>query len=78
MRAVVLGHGAFTLAMVGLMCAVQFVVYPQFRSVDPADFTTYAADHSTRIVEIAEPTSGERTGWRIQNSAFPTDKFFVA
>ena len=50
MRAVVLGHGAFTLAMVGLMCAVQFVVYPQFRSVDPADFTTYAADHSTRIV----------------------------
>lgn len=50
MRAAVLGHGAFTLAMCGLMLAVQFIIYPQFRSVDPADFSTYVADHSTRIV----------------------------
>ena len=52
MRAIVLGHGAFTLAMVGVMCAVQFVIYPQFRSVDPADFSTYVADHATRIVTL--------------------------
>ena len=52
MRSIVLAHGAFTLAMVGVMCAVQFVIYPQFRSVDPADFSTYAADHSTRIVTL--------------------------
>jgi hypothetical protein len=50
MRAAVLGHGAFTLAMCGLMLAVQFVIYPQFRSVDPADFSTYAADHATRMI----------------------------
>ncbi len=50
MRAAVLGHGAFTLAMCGVMLAVQLVIYPQFRSVDPAGFSTYAADHATRIV----------------------------
>lgn len=49
MRTVVVGHTAFTLAMFGLMWAVQIVVYPQFRSVDPAQFASYAADHSTRI-----------------------------
>lgn len=35
--------------MFGLMWAVQIVVYPQFRSVAPAEFATYAADHGTRI-----------------------------
>ena len=35
--------------MFGLMWAVQIVVYPQFRSVAPADFAAYAADHGTRI-----------------------------
>lgn len=49
MRTVVVGHTIFTLAMFGLMWAVQTVVYPQFRSVAPADFAAYAADHSTRI-----------------------------
>jgi len=49
MRTVVVGHAAFTLAMFGLMWAVQIVVYPQFRSVAPADFAAYAADHGTRI-----------------------------
>lgn len=49
-RAAVLGHGAFAFAMCGLMLAVQLVVYPQFRSVDPAAFPTYVADHGTRIV----------------------------
>lgn len=52
MRAAVLGHGAFTLAMCGVMLAVQFVIYPQFRSVDPAGFSTYAADHATRIITV--------------------------
>lgn len=50
MRSLVVGHTAFTLAMFGLMWAVQIVVYPQFRSVAPADFSTYVADHGTRIV----------------------------
>jgi len=49
MRTVVVGHTAFTLAMLGLMWAVQIVVYPQFRSVAPAEFASYAADHGTRI-----------------------------
>ena len=52
MRSIVLAHAAFTLAMVGVMAAVQFVIYPQFRSVDAADFSSYAADHSTRIVAV--------------------------
>jgi len=48
-RALIVGHTAFTLAMFGLMWAVQVVIYPQFRSVAPANFAAYAADHSTRI-----------------------------
>ena len=43
------GHTVFTLAMFGLMWAVQVVVYPQFRNVAPADFADYAGVHGTRI-----------------------------
>ena len=50
MRSIVLAHAAFTLAMCGVMCAVQLVVYPQFRSVDPTGFADYVAAHSGRIV----------------------------
>jgi len=49
MRTVVIGHTAFTLAMFGLMWAVQIIIYPQFRTVGAADFASYIADHSTRI-----------------------------
>lgn len=49
MRIAVVGHTVFTLAMFGLMWAVQTVVYPQFRSVAPDDFAGYAAAHSGRI-----------------------------
>jgi len=49
MRAAVIGHAAFTFAMCGLMLTVQLVLYPQFRSVDPAAFSSYAADHAVRI-----------------------------
>jgi len=48
-RVSLVGHAAFTFAMFGLMWAVQIIIYPQFRSVTPADFASYAADHSTRI-----------------------------
>jgi len=48
-QAIIVGHTVFTLAMFGLMWAVQIVIYPQFKSVAPADFATYAADHSSRI-----------------------------
>lgn len=50
MRAIVVGHTVFTLAMFGLMWAVQIVVYPQFRNVAPDDFVGYATAHSSRIV----------------------------
>lgn len=42
-------HLAFTLAMVGLMTAVQLVIYPQFRSVPATEFTQYVSDHGQRI-----------------------------
>jgi len=48
-KRLVLYHLAFTLAMVGVMTAVQLVIYPQFRSVTEADFTQYVAAHGTRI-----------------------------
>lgn len=38
--------------MVGVIWAVQLVIYPQFRSVSPADGAQYVADHSTRIVTV--------------------------
>jgi len=50
MRTVVVGHTLFTIAMFGLMWAVQTVIYPQFRSVPVGDFASYAAEHNTRIV----------------------------
>ncbi|MEM7093162.1 MAG: hypothetical protein AAF567_09185 [Actinomycetota bacterium] len=49
-RVVVIGHGAFTVAMFGVMLAVQLVIYPQFREVAPAEFASYAAAHANRIV----------------------------
>lgn len=49
-EAAVIGHAAFTLAMVGLMATVQLVIYPQFRNVDAEALPKYAADHSKRIV----------------------------
>lgn len=66
MRAVVVGHTFFTLAMFGLMWAVQIVIYPQFRSVDPAQFSAYAGDHSVRIVwalALLAPAEVVFAGW---------------
>lgn len=65
-RTVVVGHGVFTLVMFGLMLAVQFVIYPQFRSVAPAEFSSYAADHATRIVTalaLVAPLEIVFAGW---------------
>lgn len=36
--------------MVGLMFAVQLVIYPAFRSVGAGEFVDYVNNHSTRIV----------------------------
>ena len=66
MRTVVVGHALFTLAMFGLMWAVQIVVYPQFRSVSPAEFASYASDHSTRItmaLALLAPAEIIFAGW---------------
>lgn len=43
-------HAGVTLAMVGVIWAVQLTIYPQFRSVSPADFGAYVEAHSRRIV----------------------------
>lgn len=48
-RLLVTAHAVFTLAMGGFMLAVQLVIYPQFRSVDPANFVSYASEHAGRI-----------------------------
>ena len=66
MRTVVVGHTVFTLAMFGLMWAGQVVVYPQFRSVTPADCASYAADHSGRItaaLALVAPAEVVFAGW---------------
>ncbi len=52
--------------MFGLMWAVQIVVYPQFRSVAPAEFASYAADHSGRItlaLALLAPAEIVLAGW---------------
>jgi hypothetical protein len=38
--------------MVGLMWAVQLVIYPQFRSVSPTDFSAYAQAHAGHMVRL--------------------------
>jgi hypothetical protein len=48
-RRLVLLHLAFTLAMVGVMTTVQFVVYPQYTEVAVADFSNYVRSHGQRI-----------------------------
>ncbi len=45
-----LGHLVFTLAMVGVMTAVQLVIYPAFREVGQADFAGYVSNHGRNIV----------------------------
>lgn len=45
-----LAHLVFTLAMVGVMTAVQLVIYPAFREVSEATFASYAAAHGQRIM----------------------------
>jgi hypothetical protein len=49
-RQLALLHLAFTLAMVGLMSTVQFVIYPQYRGVPSELFSDYVASHGNRIV----------------------------
>lgn len=51
-RVLLLSHAGFTLAMVGVMWAVQLVIYPQFRSVAPSDFSQYASDHAQRMIAV--------------------------
>lgn len=45
-----LAHLVFTLAMVGVMTAVQLVIYPAFRDVTEADFASYVTTHGQNIV----------------------------
>lgn len=45
-----LGHLVFTLAMVGVMTAVQLVIYPAFRDVAEANFAAYVTTHGQNIV----------------------------
>jgi hypothetical protein len=48
----VVGHTGATVAMVGVMWAVQLVIYPQFRRVDPGELASFLGDHSRRIVSV--------------------------
>lgn len=43
-------HLVFTLAMVGLMTAVQLVIYPAFREVSEDGFAAYVTSHGQNIV----------------------------
>lgn len=45
-----LTHLVFTLAMVGVMTAVQLVIYPAFRDVAETNFATYVTAHGTNIM----------------------------
>ena len=45
-----LAHLVFTVAMVGLMTAVQLVIYPAFREVSEASFSSYVTSHGESIV----------------------------
>ena len=49
---ILLGHTATTLVMAGVMWTVQLVVYPQFQSVAPENFSNYLGQHSNRIVAV--------------------------
>lgn len=49
-RKLVLLHMAFTLAMVGVMTAVQLVIYPAFRRVGEVDFSAYVSSHGQNIM----------------------------
>lgn len=51
-KVILLGHTAATFAMVGVMWAVQLVIYPQFQSVQPENFVTYVGQHSGRISAV--------------------------
>ncbi|MEM7324525.1 MAG: hypothetical protein AAF531_15655 [Actinomycetota bacterium] len=51
-RILLLSHAGVTVTMVGVMWAVQLLVYPQFRSVPADSFVPYVNDHATRIVQL--------------------------
>lgn len=48
-------HAGLTMAMVGVMWAVQLVIYPQFKTVPAESFNAYVTDHSARIVWLLVP-----------------------
>lgn len=54
-RPLLVAHAGVTLAMVGIMWAVQLAIYPQFRLVAPADFQAYVTAHARRIVAVLAP-----------------------
>jgi hypothetical protein len=51
-------HAAATLTMLGVILVVQWVHYPLFRHVGPADYTTYQTEHMRRITAIVGPLMG--------------------
>lgn len=48
-RRIALFHLVFTLAMVGFMTTIQFVVYPQFRKVAELEFVDYVSSHGRSV-----------------------------
>jgi hypothetical protein len=55
MDALVLAHAAATLIMLGVIWIVQLVHYPLFARVGAETFSTYQAEHMTRITWIVFP-----------------------
>ncbi len=47
---IALAHLVFTLAMVGLMTAVQLTIYPAFREVPESSFSAYVTKHGEAIM----------------------------
>lgn len=71
MKVLLLTHAAATLIMFGVILIVQVVHYPLFSQVGAAHYTTYQAQHMTRITWIVFPamvaelvTAGLLVGWR--------------
>lgn len=55
MDALVIGHAAVTLMLVGLILTIQIVHYPLFEKVGAAEFPAYEAAHSIRITVLVMP-----------------------
>ncbi len=48
-------HAAVTWALTGLIHTIQWVHYPLFKNVGPADFPEFHRQHTTRITRLVAP-----------------------